>query len=433
MDKCELKNYTGVPIPEGVSDVVARFMRYVQVWSTSNPNNSDEVPSSPMQFDMARMLEKDLLKLGCLDVAVSDHAYVTATVPASAGAEDLPALGLCGHMDSAPDAPGKGVRPHIVHYEGGPLVAGIVDGKPVQTTPEMVPDLEKFVGMDIVCSDGTTLLSGDDKAGVAEIMALIARLQADPTIPHPTLKIAFVPDEEIGHGAELLDIDKFGAKWCYTVDGGALGEINYETFSASEVNITIKGVAVHPGEGKNILVNAITLAHQFDALVPANERPEHTEGYEGFFMPTEISGNESEIKMQYIIRDFNNEKFAVREQLMRDVAEFLNKRYGEGTIEVSIRSEYRNMAERLVGLDFLIDHAIEANHEAGVADVRCVAARGGTDGSQLTFRGLPCPNLATGAYGMHSIREFVPVPSLETMVDVLQNLVAYFAVPQKEE
>ena len=425
------QNYTGVPIPEGVSDVVARFMRYVQVYTTSDPDNDTQVPSTATQFDMARMLEADLRELGCQDVCVDEHAYVTATVPASSGAEDLPALGLCAHMDSAPDAPGKGVAPHIVHYEGGPLVSGIVNGEPVQSTPDQVPDLDKFVGMDIVCSDGTTLLSADDKAGVAEIMSLIARLKAHPELPHPTLKIAFVPDEEIGHGAELLDLDKFGAAWCYTVDGETLGEVNYETFSACEANISFTGVMVHPGSAKDIMVNAITVAREFDALLPAHERPEHTEGYDGFFMPTEVSGDANAVKLQYIVRDFDSAKFEARQQLLYDIAAFLNKRHGAGTVEVSIKPEYRNMAECFEGLEFLVENALEANREAGITDAHCVAVRGGTDGSQLTFRGLPCPNIATGGYNAHSVREFVPVPSLEITVDVLEHLVAKFAVAQQ--
>ena len=412
------------------SDVLERFLRYVQVDSQSDPHNEAEVPSTPIQFDMARMLADDLAALGCADASVDDHAYVTATVPATPGLEGLPALGLCAHIDTAPDAPAAGVRPHVVRYEGGPLVAGVVDGREVATTTTEVPDLEGFVGQDIVVTDGTTLLGADDKAGAAEIVALVARLMDDPTLPHPTLKIAFVPDEEIGHGAELLDIDAFGASWCYTVDGEALGEFNYECFSASEATVTVHGTMVHPGTAKNVMVNAITVLGEFDALVPATERPEHTEGREGFFHPTDVAGTASEASLTYIVRDFDAQKFAAREQLLRDVADFLNARYGAGTVEVKIRGQYRNMAEHLADKRFLIDNAMQANREAGI-EPSIVAVRGGTDGAQLTFRGLPCPNIATGGYNAHSVREFVPVPSLEVTVDVLQNLVAKFAVPQQ--
>ena len=414
-----------------MSDVLERFMRYVQVDSPSDPDNMDVTPSTPCQHDMARVLADDLAAIGCEDVTCDEHAYVTGSLPASAGARDLPALVLCAHIDSSPDAPARGVRPHVVRYEGGPLVSGVVDGAPVQTTPEQVPDLERFVGQDIVCSDGTTLLSADDKAGVAEIMALLARLSAHPELPHPTIKAAFVPDEEIGHGASLLDVEALGARWGYTVDGEALGEFNYECFSASEATVRVRGVMVHPGSAKNVMVNAITVASEFQQMIPAAERPEHTEGREGFYHPTDIEGTASEVTLTYILRDFDADAFALREKNLRDVAAFLNARYGEGTVTVTVREQYRNMAERLRGMDFLVEHALEANREVGIEPV-LVPARGGTDGAQLTFRGLPCPNIATGGYNAHSVREFIPVSSLEVTVDLLERLVARFAVPQDE-
>ena len=413
-----------------MSDVLERFMRYVQVDSQSDPAKLDQTPSTERQHEMARVLGDDLAALGCADVTVDEHAYVTGTLPASAGAEGLPALCLCAHIDSAPDAPAAGVKPHVVHYEGGALVSGVVDGAPVQTTPDEVPDLAQFAGQDIVCSDGTTLLSADDKAGVAEIMALLARLSAHPELPHPAIKAAFVPDEEIGHGASLLDLDALGAAWGYTVDGGPLGEFNYECFSASEATVRIKGVLVHPGAAKNIMVNAITLAAEYQQMIPAAERPEHTEGHEGYYHPHDIAGDAGEVTLTYILRDFDADDFARREKTMQDVADFMNARYGAGTVTVSIREQYRNMAERLRGtVDFLVDNALAANREVGL-EPKVVPARGGTDGAQLTFRGLPCPNLATGGYNAHSIREFIPVSSLEKTVDLLEHLVAKFAVPQ---
>ena len=410
-----------------MSDVLERFLRYVQVDSPSDPDHMDVTPSTPCQHEMARVLGEDLRAIGCQDVVVDEHAYVTGTLPASPGAEGLPALMLCAHIDSSPDAPAAGVRPHVVRYEGGALVAGVVDGEPVQTTPDQVPDLERFVGQDIVCSDGTTLLSADDKAGVAEICALLARLAANPELPHPAIKVAFVPDEEIGHGASLLDVEAFGARWGYTVDGEALGEFNYECFSASEATVRVRGVMVHPGSAKGVMVNAITVASEFEQLVPAAERPEHTEGREGFFHPTDISGTASEVTLTYIVRDFEAADFARREQLLRDAAAFLNARYGEGTVSVSIREQYRNMAEKFGPSErCLVDFALEANREVGI-EPSLVAARGGTDGAQLTFRGLPCPNIATGGYNAHSVREFIPVRNLELTVDLLERLVAKFA------
>ena len=413
-----------------MSDVLERFMRYVQVDSQSDPDNMDVTPSTPRQHDMAHVLADDLRAIGCQDVVADEHAYVTGTLPASAGAEGLPALMLCAHVDSSPDAPAAGVRTHVVLYEGVALVSGVVVGERVQTTPEQVADLAGFVGQDIVCSDGTTLLSADDKAGVAEIMALLARLAANPELPHPAIKAAFVPDEEIGHGASLLDLERLGATWGYTVDGEALGEFNYECFSASEATVRVRGVMVHPGAAKDVMINAITVASEYQQMIPASERPEHTEGREGYYHPTDIEGTASEVTLTYILRDFDADGFSRREQTMRDVAAFLNSRYGEGTVTVTIREQYRNMAERLRGMDFLVDHALAANREVGIDPV-VVPARGGTDGAQLTFRGLPCPNIATGGYNAHSVREFVPVRSLELTVDLLEHLVAKFAVPQE--
>lgn len=412
-----------------MSDVLERFLRYVQVDSQSDPSNMDVTPSTPRQHDMARVLADDLRAIGCVDVTADEHAYVTGTLPASAGAEAAPALMLCAHVDSSPDAPAAGVKPHVVRYEGGPLVAGVVDGEPVQTTTEQVPDLAHLKGQDIVCSDGTTLLSADDKAGVAEIMALLARLAENPELPHPAIKAACVPDEEIGHGAELLDLEALGARWGYTVDGEALGELNFECFSASEATVRVRGVMVHPGSAKNVMVNAITVAAEYQRMIPAAERPEHTEGREGYYHPTDIEGSASEVTLTYILRDFDAEDFARREKIMHDVADFLNARYGEGTVTVSIREQYRNMAEKFGPEDRrLVDYAIEANREVGIEPV-LVPARGGTDGAQLTFRGLPCPNIATGGYNAHSVREFIPVSSLELTVDLLERLVAKFAAP----
>ena len=412
------------------SDVLERFLRYVQVDSQSDPHNEDETPSTACQLDLARLLASELAELGCEDVALTEHAYVTASLPASAGAEGLPALGLIAHMDTAPDAPASGVRPHIVRYEGGELVHGERDGKRVVTTPEELPALLRHVGEDLVCTDGTTLLGADDKAGVAEIVALLARLAATPELPHPCIKVAFVPDEEIGHGAALLDLDAFGATWAYTVDGEELGEFNWECFSASQATVTAHGVEVHPGSAKGVMVNAITLLREFDELLPAAERPEHTEGYEGFFHPIEVSGGSGEATLTYILRDFDAERFAAREQLLRDCAAFLNQRYGDGTVTVEVREQYRNMVERLRGMDFLRDNALDAMAACGT-EPRVVPVRGGTDGAQLTLRGLPCPNLPTGGYNFHGVREFIPVRSMELMVDALEQLVGRFAVPQE--
>ena len=412
------------------SDVVERFMRYVQIDSQSNPNNDTVVPSTGIQFDMAREVYNDLLELGCEQVKLDEHAYVTASVPATKGLEHLPALGFCTHLDSSFDAPAEGVKPHIVHYEGGNLVAGVVDGKEIFTTPEEVPYLNQFIGEDIICSDGSTLLSVDDKAGVAEIISLIDRYNKHPELKHPSIKLAFVPDEEIGHGAKLLDLEEFGATWAYTIDSGALGKFNYECFNASSAKVLVHGTVVHPGTAKNRMVNAAVVLNEFHSMLPEFERPEHTDGYEGFFHLVEIQGSSHEASFTYIVRDFDSEGFAAREQLLRDIAEFLNKRYGEGVVEVIFKQHYRNMAERFNDCHFLIDNALEAYKSIGVVP-NVTPIRGGTDGAQLTFRGLPCPNLATGGTSAHSIREFIPVIALEKTVDMLEYLVNLFTVEQK--
>lgn len=413
-----------------MSSVVDRFIRFCKVDSQSDPNNFEETPSTTCQHEMAQVLELELKQLGMEEVERDEHAYVTASLPASAGAEALPALGLIAHLDTAPGAPASGVAPHIVHYEGGDLKVGEIDGKPVVVSPEDVADLASFEGQDIVCSDGTTLLGADDKAGVAEICELIARLKADPSLPHPRLKVAFVPDEEIGHGASLLELHDFGATWAYTVDGEVLGEVSYETFNAAEATVVVNGTVAHPGSAKGIMVNALEVFCEFNQMLPAWERPEHTEGYEGYYHLFEMSGDVGHVEAKLILRDFFEDGMDVRKQTVVDAAALLNARYGEGTVTVEIHDEYQNMASALADKMFLVDNALEANRMAGI-EARVAEVRGGTDGSQLTLRGLPCPNLATGGYGAHSEREFIPVSSMERTVDMLVALVRLFAVPQK--
>lgn len=403
-------------------DVAQRFLRYVQVDSPGDPDApEDRVPSLPQQHDMARLLAEELAALGCDNVATDEHAYVTAAVPASPGAEAAEPLALIAHIDVSHDVPNTGVKPQVTLYEGGALGMG-----DLTVLPDEVPTLAAYAGGLVITSDGTTLLSADDKAGVAEIMALVARLLADPSLPHPRLAVAFVPDEEIGHGAALLDIDAFGASWAYTVDGEALGQLNYECFSAASVEAAFTGEGVHPGDAKDRMVNAISLFEEFDAMLPAAERPEHTEGYEGYFHCHDVSGTVDECRASYLVRDFDAARFEERLDLMAAAAAYLEGRHGAGRVSLEVKREYRNMAERLEGSEFLVDCAKAAMESCGVTPL-CVPARGGTDGAQLTFRGLPCPNLATGGRLAHSVREFVPVPALEVTVDILEALVASFA------
>lgn len=408
------------------SDVLERFLRYVQVDTQSSDAHADQTPSSAIQFDLANMLADELRALGAQQISVSDHAYVTARIPASAGAEDRPALGLIAHMDTTEVVSGFNVKPHIVHYEGGDLVSGVVDGTTVSIGPDKLPALNDLVGEDLVCSDGSTLLGADDKAGVAEIMALAARLQAEPSLPHPALGICFCPDEEIGHGASLLDIDSFGCAYAYTVDGGPLGELEWECFNAAEATVTATGYSIHPGDAKDRMVNASNLFVAFHSMLPAAMRPEHTEGYEGFIHLLGVSATCERATARYIIRDHDRKKFEDKLALMQRAADFLNAELGEKRVELEVRQEYRNMAEIVAERPELIDAAQEAFAAAGV-EPHVLPIRGGTDGAQLSFRGLPCPNLSTGGYAFHGVNEFIPVSSLERMVDVLQELVARFA------
>lgn len=410
-----------------MSDVLNRFLRYVQVDTQSADEHCDRVPSTPIQFDLANLLADELRGLGARDVTVTENAYVTARIPASAGAEDRPRLGLISHLDTTEQAPGFGVKPHVMTYEGGDLVCGVVDGKPVSISPELLPALKDLAGEELVCTDGTTLLGADDKAGIAEIMSVVALISEHPEIPHPELGICFCPDEEIGHGAELLDLDSFGCTYAYTVDGGPIGELEWECFNAAEAVVSFQGFSIHPGDAKGRMVNAAELAHRFHGLLPAAERPEYTSGYEGFYYLEGISGTVEHATSRYIIRDHDADKFQAKIDHLLSAAAFVNEEQGCERVTVEIRHQYRNMAEKVAQYPELIETAKIAFAETGI-EPDVIPIRGGTDGAQLSFRGLPCPNLSTGAYCCHGVNEFIPVKSLEGMVDVLICLVSKFAV-----
>lgn len=408
------------------SDVLERFCRYVRIDTTSSDEHSGQVPSSACQFDLARLLAAELEELGAEGVQVTENAYVLASLPASPGAEAAPALGLIAHLDTTEVVSGTGVRPHVVTYTGGDLVAGETPEGPVAITPETLPALHDLVGEDLVVTDGTTLLGADDKAGIAEIMALVARLAENPALPHPRLGICFCPDEEIGHGAELLDIDTFGCAYAYTVDGGPIGELEWECFNAAEATVRFRGYSIHPGDAKDKMVNAGNLFAAFHALLPAHMRPEHTEGYEGFIHLEGVSATCEHATARYIVRDHDAARFDEKIALIERAAAFVNAELGAERVTVEIVQQYRNMAEIVRDHLELIDRAQEAFTAAGI-EPRVLPIRGGTDGAQLSFRGLPCPNLSTGGYCCHGVNEFIPVSSLERMVDVLQELVALFA------
>lgn len=409
-----------------MSDVLERFLRYVQVDTQSADEHCDQVPSTAIQFDLANMLADELRELDAHDVTVSDHAYVTAWVPASEGSEHRPRLGLIAHLDTTEQAPGFGVKPHVLTYEGGDLVCGVVDGEPVSISPELLPALDELVGHELVCTDGTTLLGADDKAGVAEIMALVSLLAEHPELPHPAIGVCFCPDEEIGHGAELLDIEGFCCTYAYTVDGGPVGELEWECFNAAEAVVRFQGFSIHPGDSKNRMVNAGELFHRFHGLLPAVQRPEYTEGYEGFYYLEGVSATVEHATARYIIRDHDAKKFQAKIDHLLSAAAYVNEEQGRERVTVEIKQQYRNMAEVVADYPELIDEAKAAFADAGI-EANVIPIRGGTDGAQLSFRGLPCPNLSTGVYCCHGVNEFIPVRSLETMVEVLKHLVARFA------
>lgn len=415
-----------------MSDVVDRFMRYCSVASQSDPLTSATVPSKPKQFEIARVVADDLRELGALDVVVDEHAYVTAHWPASSGCEQLPCLGFCTHLDTAWQTYGDPVHPHIVHYEGGPLVIGQNKDGVVQTTPKESPALEHMAGWDIVCSDGTSLLGGDDKAGIAAIMSLLRRLQDDPSLPHPRLALAFVPDEEIGHGAALLDLKSWGATWGYTLDAGPLGEACYENFNAAEALLSARGLSVHTGTAKGIMINASEVIMRFHQLLPAADRPEYTQDREGFYYLERMEGSCETASSAYIIRDHDQDRFEARQELMRTACQLVNEQFGREVLTIEIHEQYRNMRAVIAQHMHLVDNARAAYAAHGV-DMHVIPMRGGTDGAQLSFRGLPCPNLSACYYNAHGIKEFVPVPELETMVEVLETLVGLYAQPQEKK
>lgn len=411
-----------------MSDVLERFVRYCRIPSQSNPLTADVVPSTASQFDMARVVVADLEELGVQDVRMDEHAYVTCHWPAGEGCEGLPALGFVCHLDTAWQSWGDEVYPQVRRYEGGRFVIGMGrDGREVSIDPSTNPNLSHMVGWDLVTSDGTSLLGGDDKAAIALCLSLMLRLKENPTLPHPRLAFAFVPDEEISHGAALLDLEEFGAPWGYTIDAGPLGEFCYETFNAAEAHVHARGVSVHTGTAKGIMVNASEAIMRFHQLLPAQERPEFTEGYDGFYYLERMQGDCEEALADYIIRDHDQAKVEARKDVMRRAVELVNRQMGSQVLEVEIGDQYHNLADVVCQSQnaHLIENARSAYAAAGV-EMRSIPMRGGTDGSLLSFRGFPCANLSACYHNAHGVREFVPVQELETMLEVLVNLVGLY-------
>ena len=399
-------------------NLVERFIRYVK-FDTQSSENSTTVPSTPKQMVFARYLRDEMTAEGLHDVVLDDKGYLYATLPSNlAEGTTAPTIGFISHYDTSPDCSGAGVKPRIVeHYDGGDILLseGIV------SSPKKFPELLKHVGEDLIVTDGTTLLGADDKAGIAEIMQAVCYLRDHPEIKHGKIRIAFNPDEEIGMGAHHFDVDLFGCQWAYTIDGGDLGELEYENFNAASAKVTITGISVHPGYAKGKMLNASIVAHEFISMLPEDERPETTDGYQGFYHLTGMEGCCEKAQLSFIIRDHDHERFDERKATMRKVAERLNQRYGDGVCHVVIADQYYNMLEKIQPVSHIIERAKEAMLKAGVTP-KVQPIRGGTDGAQLSFKGLPCPNLFTGAVNFHGPYEFISVQVMEKATKTIINL-----------
>ena len=397
--------------------VTERFLRYVS-FDTRSDEHSETVPSTDKQRLLGAALVEEMQSMGLSDVSMDENGYVFGFLPATAGQEDRPVLGLIAHMDTSPDASGENVSPQTVLYEGGdiPLKNGDV------ISLEAFPFLSKYVGQEIIVTDGTTLLGADDKAGIAEILSACAYLAEHPEIPHGKIAIGFTPDEEIGCGSDHFDVSRFGAQFAYTVDGGEIGEIEYENFNAASATLTVHGVNIHPGSAKNRMKNAILMANEWIGRLPAAETPSHTEGYEGFYHVHDMEGCETQATVSMLIRDHDRALFEGRKRFLEELTAFENSIWGEGSFELSIKDSYYNMQEKILPHMHLIENAKRAMQTVGVEPC-VVPIRGGTDGARLSYMGLPCPNLSTGGANFHGVHELIPVESMHKMVEVLVELV----------
>ena len=397
-------------------NVLDRFLKYVS-FPTASCEDSETVPSTERQTVLARFIADELSAMGLSDAGVDGCGYVYAVLPATPGMENAEPIGFVSHMDTSPDAPGENIKAKKILYRGGDIDLG----ERVMRISDF-PVLSKYEGRELIVTDGSTLLGADDKAGVAEIVGMCEYFVTHPEAAHRTVYICFTPDEEIGRGADHFDYDRFGAKVAYTVDGGELGEIEYENFNAAAAVVKVHGINIHPGSAKNKMKNAALLAAEFINRLPAAETPAHTEGYEGFYHVSDICANETEAVISMIIRDHDREKFEKRKAFVKNLCEYLNGVYGDGTFEAFVSDSYYNMKEKIAPHMELIERAKEAMKQAG-AEPLIVPIRGGTDGARLSWEGnIPCPNLSTGGVNFHSVYEFIPADALDTMRDVLVNL-----------
>ena len=402
--------------------LLSRFLRYVAV-DTQSDEESDSQPSAAGEWDLLKLLQQELLSMG-VEATLDEYGYVMASLPSNVG-EGVPAIGFIAHVDTSPDASGKDVKPQIIEkYDGGAIDLKGVPG--LQLKPEEFPELLHYVGETLITTDGTTLLGADDKAGVAEIMHAVQYMVTHPEFKHGPVKIGFTPDEEIGRGVVKFDVARFGADYAYTMDGGELGELEFENFNAAGAKVHVQGRNVHPGSAKGKMRNAILIGQEFCSLLPVNQRPEYTEGYEGFFHLISFKGSVEEADFAYIIRDHDRARFEAKKELIGRVAAFMNAKYGEGTVQLEVKDTYYNMRAQVEPHYHIVEKAVKAMEMAGI-QARIKPIRGGTDGANLSFKGLPCPNIFAGGLNFHGKMEFVPLRSMEKASEVILNILTLFA------
>ncbi|MFC4183825.1 peptidase T [Saccharococcus thermophilus] len=403
-------------------EIIERFTKYVKVNTQSDPN-SDTCPSTPGQLELGNMLVEELKAIGMEEVTIDENGYIMATLPANTD-KDVPTIGFLAHMDTAPEFTGANVHPQIVeNYDGGDIVLN--KSLNIVLSPKDFPELANYKGHTLITTDGTTLLGADNKSGIAEIMTAMAYLIQHPEIKHGKVRVAFTPDEEIGRGPHKFDVAKFGAKFAYTVDGGPLGELEYESFNAAEAKITIKGKNVHPGTAKGKMINSMKIAIEFHGQLPANEAPEHTEGYEGFYHLLSFQGNVEETMLHYIIRDFDRKQFEARKAKMQEIAAKLQETYGKERIAIEIKDQYYNMREKIEPVREIVDIAYEAMKNLHI-EPKISPIRGGTDGSQLSYMGLPTPNIFTGGENFHGRFEYISVDNMIKATNVIIEIIKLF-------
>lgn len=396
-----------------------RFLKYTS-FATTSDENTGLTPSTPGQMIFANYLVEELKSIGLKDATVDKNGYVMATLPATSD-EQLPTIGFIAHLDTSPDMSGKHVKPRIVkNYDGNDILLNAEDAIVLST--EQFPELKLYIGQDLIVTNGRTLLGADDKAGIAEIMSAMDYLVQHPEIKHGKIRVAFTPDEEIGKGPHLFDVEKFGADWAYTMDGGEIGELEYENFNAASAKITFKGRNVHPGYAKHKMLNSMRIAHQFATMLPRHETPEHTEDYEGFYHLVAMNGDVESSSLTYIIRDHDRNRFESRKTEIEHLTNKINSEFGVGTATLEIKNQYYNMREKIEPVMHIIDLAFAAIEAAGVKP-KVKPIRGGTDGAQLSFKGLPCPNIFAGGHNFHGRYEFVPIQSMEKATEVILNIV----------